>query len=357
MSKTEENNPSNQTVKLTELERRLQRKENQQAWYRFLFLSSLALIIIGFFFWFQSELLSEFFSSYKSNIKDNIKNVQLWGSFFILFSTVGFSYLFMAGFDPRKRKSNNNKEKDILNSNNTDYLEIVTLLKSIDKSIEKGKLESVLSEEERKEVIEGISSTVDEQLNESLLTKIENIYGTAIHNEKLGTKADELLTKTVERLKLELEKLQSKATINLSYGIGATIIAIFILIYVLINATPPKDEGLTITIFYFTSRLFLVFMVQGIAIFFLKLYKTTLDDIMYINNEVTNYEAKRDALSLSFRAGESKPTTEMLALLAKTERNFTLKKGETSVYTESSSNAEIPVNIGLIKDLLSKLPK
>ena len=168
---------------LSELEKRLQNKRNQKSSQKRLFLISLIAIFIGLVFWFQSSIVSNFFTFYNNNnsngisyskqeakkiyiqnVANNENTVKIWGSIFILFSTVGFAHLYMSGFFKRREEKNLNEETE-------DDLTIISLLKSIDKSIEKGKLESVLSENEKKEIIDKIVTTIDSQLNESLLSQ------------------------------------------------------------------------------------------------------------------------------------------------------------------------------------------
>jgi len=340
---------NNSNSNASELEKRLLKKEEKQRSHKMLFLFSLTLIITGFFFWFQSNFMAEIFGFYKPSEHEG--GFKLWGSFFILFSTVGFAYLYMSGFNPKIIKETTTASNDTLN----DQIELVTLLRSIDKSIEKGKLENVLTASERQEIIQNISETIETQLNESLLTKIEETYGNTIYSDKLSIKANDLLSETVTRLKSQMDKLQEKATVNLIYGISATIIAIFILIFMLINTTPPTEVNTIETIFHYISRFFLVLLVQGIAIFFLRLYKATLNDVMYMNNEMTNFEAKRDSLILSLSTNQTEVTTKILTKLSSTERNFTLKKGESSIFNQSKSTDDESINLEVLKELLSKV--
>lgn len=348
---------------LDELHYREQRKSQQQTNRHILFIISLALIIVGIFFWVQTTFVTELFIYGSFNEKDPsdlrvASNVKLFGSFFILFSTVIFSYLYMAGFDPRNQRQTTlegaTEKQEVLS--NTDIITLIAILRSIDRSIEKGKLESVLSAEEREAIIAKISETVEAQLNESLVSRIEEKYGLAIQNQKLSEAAGKSLDSTVSRLKSYADKLQEKASVNLAWGIASTLTAILILALVLINASPPAEASQIVIAFYYTSRVLLVLLVQGISIFFLNLYKSTLNNIMYINNEITNYEARRDALVLSLNSGNVESAQSILLSLALTERNFALKKGETSIFRSmDSSQLEVQYPSGVIRDMLSKV--
>jgi hypothetical protein len=187
------------------------------------------------------------------------------------------------------------------------------------------------------------------------LSRIEEKYGLAIQNQKLSETAKKSLDSTVSRLKSYADKLQEKASVNLAWGIASTLTAILILAFVLINASPSPEAAQIVMVFYYTSRVLLVLLVQGISIFFLNLYKATLNNIMYVNNEITNYEARRDALVLSLNSGNVGSVQSILLSLALTERNFALKKGETSIFsTMESSQSEVQDPTSVIKEMLSK---
>ncbi|WP_434471291.1 hypothetical protein [Aeromonas veronii] len=89
--------------------------------------------------------------------------------------------------------------------------EIVKLLDSLHTAIEKGKLESALSEQERQQVISTISQTVESQLNSSLLEMIESKYGNTVYRDKLASKAERLLNSTISRLEAYNEDLKKES--------------------------------------------------------------------------------------------------------------------------------------------------
>ena len=66
------------------------------------------------------------------------------------------------------------------------------------------------------------------------------------------------------------------------------------------------------------------------------MYKRNLDEIKYLNNERTNIELKLIALETSILNKDDGYDTlsKILIELSKTERNFILKKGESTVEVE-----------------------
>lgn len=350
-------------ISLERLKKNQEKNELIDNFQIFLAVLTVFIVALGLFFWFQTEIVASTFSntyafeySLSSDKQKVIDNIRVLSGFLLLFSTVIIFYLFLTGFSPKilRRRKDRQKEQCF---DFDEKKEIITLLSSLHIAIEKGKLESSLSEQEREQVISAISQTVENQLNASLLEMIESKYGNIIYRDKLGNKAEKLLNSTITRLELYNNDLKNKASVNLIYGIASTIGAIMILVFVLMNTQAPESNSQIDTVFYYTSRLFLVLLVQGVSIFFLNLYKSTLSNILYINNEITNHEAKRDALVMSLSGKNENNLTQVLNSLSATERNFILKKGETSIFDNRVQSFDNPISTKMAADLIKNIGK
>lgn len=353
---------SEESSLLKELVKENNSNKNADAFHIFMAVMTVILVLMGAFLWFNPEMVathfnSEYAASYTSDTDklETLNNIKITSGFLMLFSTSFISYLYLVGFNPIKRHEDLVNESQSSLRVNDEYKTILSLLVSIESSFEKGKHDSVLSKNERNEVILGITNAIEKQLNESLLSKIEDKYGSIIYNNQLSDKAEELLNSTIKRLENYSHDLKRKATVNLAYGIGATIGAIAILLFVLMNIQTPDTTSNIEIAFYYTSRLFLVLLVQGIAIFFLNLYKSTLNNVLYISNEITNHESKRDALILSLAQGNDASSSKVFSALSSTERNFVLKKGETSIFDKGGLPMEAPIPATVVADLLKKV--
>ena len=105
----------------------------------------------------------------------------------------------------------------------------------------------------------------------------------------------------------------------------------------------------------FVPRLSFVVVIELFAYFFLQLYKSNLGDILYVQNEITNIQSRRIALTSSAGLGDRDSIKKTIEELAKTERNFLLKKGQSTVDLEKQKNG----NLGLDKifdKILEKFP-
>ena len=81
----------------------------------------------------------------------------------------------------------------------------------------------------------------------------------------------------------------------------------------------------------FIPRISIVFLVELFAYFFLNLYKSSLAEIKYYQNEMTNIEAQYTALLVALEKDDDQLKADILIQMAKTERNFVLSKGQTTV--------------------------
>ncbi len=87
---------------------------------------------------------------------------------------------------------------------------------------------------------------------------------------------------------------------------------------------------------HFIPRLTFVLLIELFAYFFLKLYKSSLSEIKYFQNEITNIEAKHLALRAAFLAGSVTLSNKVISSFVDTERNHILEKGQTTVDLERS---------------------
>ena len=85
---------------------------------------------------------------------------------------------------------------------------------------------------------------------------------------------------------------------------------------------------------HFVPRLTLVILIELFAYFFLSLYKASLAEIKYFQNELTNIESKELALQAALNSGEASMISDIVSKLALTERNHILSKDQTTVELE-----------------------
>jgi hypothetical protein len=206
---------------------------------------------------------------------------------------------------------------------------------------------------------ENISKTINDAINgtiteEFIKTKIDSFYSEKTIAE---SKRRDLLNdfeNLTYRINGELTRLRKSANLNLVIGSLTTICAIVALGYEVFK-TDLNFNDTTKVLAHYIPRVSLIIFVEIFAFFFLKLYKATLTDIKYFNNEKTNIDFKIISLKTALNTGDAKLIQTMIEELIRTERNFKLSKDESTVELEKLKNDTN--NNQILAQLLEKFGK
>lgn len=166
------------------------------------------------------------------------------------------------------------------------------------------------------------NQSIEKKLGKELQTVTNTSYKT--FTEIPG--ADE----TISRLNELISTTKRNTNINLSVGVLTTIAAITVL-YSILTQDAYKPLGNSGDLYHYIPRITLVIFIELFSFFFLKLYRRNLEDIKYLNNEITNFECKMIALQVSFLKEQTDSLKGVIQQLSSTERNFVLKSGETTI--------------------------
>ena len=202
-----------------------------------------------------------------------------------------------------------------------------------------------LEKDEHDRVSEFLSFPGREQLAAQIANRLESEAITGLI-AKLEKQAEERFAMTsrmeaVEcqfehstgRLNGELTALGRRGNLNLGLGIVTTAVGLGLLSYFVVQ-TAARTEELSSFAIHFIPRLSVVLFIEVFAYFFLRLYKATLSEIKYFQNEMTNIESKFAALRTALVLEDHKSIATVIERLATTERNHLLKKGESTVQLE-----------------------
>lgn len=206
----------------------------------------------------------------------------------------------------------------------------------------------------------GIDNSINNIINkifnkEYIQNKIEKSFSeNAIKSSRLDNLFNEF-EKTSYRINDELIRLRKSANINLVIGSLSTTIAIFSLTYEVFFSEINFKETVNL-LSHYIPRISLVIFIEIFAFFFLKLYKTNLLEIKYFNNEKTNIDFKLITLKTALFQEDTKMIRLCLSELIKTERNFILKKDESTVEIEKfkSDKNDNQILANLVETILKK---
>lgn len=215
-----------------------------------------------------------------------------------------------------------------------------------------------LTTSEKEKLLNIIEDKIESSVVDKILETFQKKYSEVAMND---SKYEELAHDFYDvkfRLEREISKLTLRANLNLAIGSATTIFAIFVLWFTVVNHIPDfKNMENIISILF--PRISLVIFIEIFAFFFLKLYKSNLFDIKYYHNEMTNCDFKVLALKTAFVRNLDAELPNVIDSFLKVERNFVLKKGESTLEIEKEKLDNKLNNklFGIIQEILSTKSK
>lgn len=184
----------------------------------------------------------------------------------------------------------------------------------------------------------GFLATLNEQLqltaNRNVVEDLKKQWTIELDSKSQIATISEHLEDVKKRLTNELDKVNRRGNLNLSIGVITTLAGILILSATVFEPYKGDPQYLAILL-HFLPKLSLVLFIEIFAYFFLRLYKASLTETRYFQNELTNIESKFSALIVALHRPEELGASAAIIALSGTERNFLLKQGESTVDIES----------------------
>jgi len=192
-----------------------------------------------------------------------------------------------------------------------------------------------ISAPDRAELIKELRTQINQQAGTELLNEIKAQATDSFTRDGRDRELLQRFDESRTRFTRELEALSRRGNLNLGLGAVTTVLGIGILgISVFAELTEIKDLWSFVS--HFVPRFTLVVLIELFAYFFLSLYKASLGEIKYFQNEITNIEAKQTALRTAIHFGEPSAIANIVSKLAETERNHILSKEQTTVELEKA---------------------
>lgn len=238
--------------------------------------------------------------------------------------------------------SHSSERKSSIESLRSEIATLKTQIQDIDKDQFTGLVETIKKE---------IATEAGDQLISDLQKKLTESTTTQAREREVARSFEE----TKNRLSLEIAALGRRGNLNLILGIITTVSGLLLLATFVFTQIDTPKETIPFAL-HFLPRLTLVLFIEIFAYFFLLLYKSSLAEIKYFQNELTNVEQKYAALISSIQYDESAVRNDVISILASTERNHVLEKGQTTVELEKIRIEKEGLS-DVAKHLASLLPK
>lgn len=216
------------------------------------------------------------------------------------------------------------------------------------------KASSVWSDEEREKVVATLSESVTGTLSDEFLKSIEERYGSAITSRLGQPELRDICDESKRRIQSEIDALTGRSNINLVIGVITTLLAVGLLAYIVLSDKLNSTEIGTVLL-HFLPRLSIVIFIETFSFFFLRLYKSGLEDIKYYQNELTGIEARHIALEAAIGANVPSHAQSILSEFAKTDRNRVNLANSSKAAIESTNIKDLEGLIGKIADLAGKV--
>jgi hypothetical protein len=139
-----------------------------------------------------------------------------------------------------------------------------------------------------------------------------------------------------QRLIDEVAALGRRANLNLVLGFGVSVfgfglLGLFVYTTTVELNTPVVQEVMYAVGLRLTLRLSMVLFIEVFAYFFLRLYRYSIFEMKYFQNEITSVQFRLAALEIAFASDDKKLVDKSCLEMLKSERNFILKKGESTL--------------------------
>ena len=190
-----------------------------------------------------------------------------------------------------------------------------------------------ISPDEKRELLTQISARISDDLAEKLMLTAHDHYNKGQNSYFINRLVIGQISETKDRITSEIASLKIRGAINLSIGVFTTLIAVFLLGSLVFF--PNYDFSSTEErLWDYIPRVSLALLIEVFSFFFLRLYRGSLTDIKYFQNEQTTLDAKIIALGTSITLGKEESVANIIDKLSQLDRNSRLAKGESTVDLE-----------------------
>lgn len=154
------------------------------------------------------------------------------------------------------------------------------------------------SKEEKSAIAASVTEKLTQDITDRLAYTWENKFKQAASTAENVREISNTASDMKMRLRQEVDTLSKRANVNLTFGVMISLVGIVILSYFIYITTTELSNGLnTMDIFIrFAIRFSLVAFIQIFAYFFLRLYRYSIFETKYFQNEITNIDARFLAL-------------------------------------------------------------
>lgn len=300
--------------------------EVRQRMFNILLVAPLPLVIILYFYKSSVDLY------YSTNL---LFNMLIATSLSV--SVVSFLMLYLqTGFKKRPLKHQSTNEVEFT----TKIQNINNKLDNLENRINDSAVN--MSKEKENELQELIKSRLINEASNKLMVDLVKKANNKMELEHIAVRLNHIIMRLIR----EIDSLNRRSNLNLALGITITASGLAILSLFVFNGSLKYDNTSSF-LMTFLPRISLVLFIEVFAYFFLSLYKASLSEIKYYQNELTKIETKYTALITAINLESNEVLSEVL-------REFS-SDTTSSVQTEEVKIQDTKVSPNEAVELLKKI--
>lgn len=202
--------------------------------------------------------------------------------------------------------------------------------------IEIAEAADILTTEQRKSLVKEVTESVISDAQKAIYSKlVQESEAEKAAEKRISTLLAEI-SDSRSRLTSAIQALHGRASVSLGAG---TLIALGGLGYLgvsIFSLDPSRHADLGYMATFIISRAGIVIAIELLAYFYLRIFKSTTEEIKYFQNELSNFDARSCSVHLSLVADDKEAIVDIAKKFASTERNFAISKEQTTVDLERS---------------------
>ena len=205
-----------------------------------------------------------------------------------------------------------------------------------------------LDSEQRKTIVAEAKQQVSKEITEDIVRDIRASFERELNSSVQIDAANVALTRVAGRLSDACDEVRNRANLNLIMGTVACSVGVMMLLALVFwfpqgeAGEPWEKTALVRTL----PRLSLVIIIELVGYFFLGLYRLGTSELKFFQNELTNVELWAISYMHAMRVNDHTLIGDIVKKLLSVERNFIIKKGETTAFSAGEPDKE-----GLRSDL------
>jgi len=205
---------------------------------------------------------------------------------------------------------------------------------------------SALSPEAEAKLVDEVERKIRNLAAENVISELKAAVQERASKERWLSDVSNRFQDSFARLSKEVRALGNRGNLNLALGTSTTVVGLMLLGYFVVLASRDITESKLLVV-RFIPRLSLVAFIELFAYFFLRLYKSSLAEIKYFQNEITNMELKAVSVFVAAQMANSDALEGTIGAFANVERNRILEKGQTTVELRRAEVEAVDIRDGL----------